>query len=250
VKNSHERGADWYNDIIKNAGKAQKGLVGKERDEAINKILTEAIVKLKQTVNPHYAPNLATQNRISKISRQMSKSGSESFIIRSDSDIKGDIITFFTSIFGNTESPADFFDKKHRAVIAMQERMGMKYCTEPGLAEPKSKSQPKVRSEQEINSTTPSSISTVSGGRRNSSNPSEIDHEPEPVTERAAKAERFRITAAKGGNPDAAREVMKLKLSLTDSAALRKVQQTGDATDAPKVSHHKEKGSRRLIKKG
>ena len=50
MKNSHERGADWYKDIIKNAGKAEKGLVGKERDEAINKVLTEAIVKLEQTI--------------------------------------------------------------------------------------------------------------------------------------------------------------------------------------------------------
>lgn len=167
---AYMRRVNWYNSIIDKISKLPMRLDPSNRIKSINKVLTEAIEKLEKTVHPNYTIDRATQTRLTEISEQMAEKDSESLKRKGEGESRRNFIKFFSF----SESPSDFFDKRHQAVIAQQEKMGIEYITEPKpKAEPikngpevKKRSAPKPPSSKTpsvTKLTTPSPSSTRSG---------------------------------------------------------------------------------------
>jgi hypothetical protein len=160
---AYGRRVSWHNDIINKISKLSTILSDDERVKKINSILTEAIEKLEKTVNPNYIIDRATKTKLEEISGEMAKKDPESLKRKGEGEGRRNFIKFFSF----TESPSDFLDKRHQAVIAQQEKMEIPYITEP-----KPKAEPVIKPEAKKRSTKMSSAKTPSVTRSQTPSPS------------------------------------------------------------------------------
>ena len=117
MKTAYEERVDWYNNNIVTKVRKYLQLVNdKEREIAINKVLTDAVVELEQTVDDTYkAKDISndTKAKIANFSKDIAKSG----------EIKprkgeGEDWRVFKKFFSWSESPSDFFDTLLQSVQA------------------------------------------------------------------------------------------------------------------------------------
>ena len=117
MKTAYEERVDWYNNNIVTKVRKYLQLVNdEEREIAINKVLTDAVVELEQTVDDTYkAKDISndTKAKIANFSKYIAKSG----------EIKprkgaGEDWRVFKKFFSWSESPSDFFDTLLQSVQA------------------------------------------------------------------------------------------------------------------------------------
>ncbi len=134
---SYDKRVYWYNEVIEEARKASlnkshwAGVVNPERREAIKKVLTKAIVNLERTLNYQYdiSRDPDTEKRIDEISEKMARNPNlNDFKRKGEGGIRRAAIKNSVGIFDD-ESPSDFFDKRHQAIVKRQEELGIPYRT-------------------------------------------------------------------------------------------------------------------------
>ena len=117
MKTAYEERVDWYNvNIVTKVRKYLQLVNDKERETAINKVLTDAVVELEQTVDDTYkAKDISndTKAKIANFSKDIAKSGE---INRREG--AGEGLRKFKKFFSWSESPSDFFDTLLQSVQA------------------------------------------------------------------------------------------------------------------------------------
>lgn len=187
---------EWYNALMTKVNKYAKEIINdKDREKGINELLTKAIVDLEKTVNPNYSidNDPATKKRLAGISQEIAK----------DRGIKlrkgeGEERRNFIKRFSIFESTSDFFDNRHKAIIAKQESNGIPYRTEPGKPKvqpvTETRTKPKTPVADASSKTAPTtstleSRATSSVSRRNES-ASVVDSEKERTSSKTEKPKR------------------------------------------------------------
>lgn len=135
---SYDKRVYWYNEVIEEARKASLNkshwagvVVTPKRKEAIKKVLTKAIVNLERTLNYQYdiSRDPDTEKRIDEISEKMARNPNlNDFKRKGEGEIRRTAIKNTVGIFDD-ESPSDFFDKRHQAIVKRQEELGIPYRT-------------------------------------------------------------------------------------------------------------------------
>jgi hypothetical protein len=129
---AYERRVDWYNKLMTKVNEYAQQIVSvKEREKVINEFLTKAIENLHKTVDPGYliANDPDTKKRLAEISKQIAEKRGTNLRKGAGEERRNNIKSFTSFFLG--ESISDFFDNRHKAIIAKQEINGMAYRTEP-----------------------------------------------------------------------------------------------------------------------
>ncbi len=251
-KSAYEKRVSWYNIIMSGVNRyIEKAGSSEDKEKGINSFLTKAIVDLEKTVNPNYSidKDPETRNRIAEISSQIFKDGGVK-LRNYAGETRRNIIKFFSI----DESPSDFFDKRHQAIIAQQEKMGIKYSTEPKL-----QSRPHTESKAPSTNTpktTPSNTKSETPARSGSNSSKGGEFELKKVnntksetpsssaTDQAAIRARMQKIAAGAGNVEAQRGMMESKLDEKDRALLGNLK-ANNLPEVPKVWGGTKQGQKR-----
>jgi hypothetical protein len=126
---AYNRRVKWHNDLMTKVNEIAKRKVDAEkREEEIKRLLSTAIENLHKTVDSGYSidNDPKTKKRLEEIAKEIvAKKGTN---LRKG---EGEGLRVFKKLFSSSESVSDFFDIRHKAIIAKQESMGIPYRTEP-----------------------------------------------------------------------------------------------------------------------
>jgi hypothetical protein len=231
MKTAYEERVDWYNNNIVTKVKKYLQIVNdRDREKAINEVLTNAVVELEQTVDDTYKAKYIssdTKAKIANFSKDIAKSGE---INRREG--AGEGLRKFKKFFSWSESPSDFFDTLLQSVQARRDKI-LKETTKTSTTSvvPKSdqaaadkavklKDQPSKRSKAPSTAVrTTNVVPDVVPAPRAPSN-TVVTSEEQSEAQKAELAERMRRVAAYAGNQEAKRSMLQTKLNAQDQAKL------------------------------
>ncbi len=128
-KSAYEKRVHWYNTLVASVNRyIAKAGSSEDKEKGINDLLTKAIENLEKTVDSNYSVDKdpETKKRLAEISQEIARGGGINLRMG-----KGEWRRAFFKLFSDTESISDFFDNRHKAIIAKQESMDISYRTEP-----------------------------------------------------------------------------------------------------------------------